>query len=82
MDSNTLRVEAFLKLGGISGWVWKGAKYKLCIYLTCMVYFTFFNNRLLTYRKIYMFNLTVCDQDRLGLFSLVTAYIFVINYQP
>ena len=25
---------------------------------------------------------TVCDQDRLRLFSLVTAYIFVINYQP
>ena len=24
--------------------------------------------------------LTVCDHDRLRLFSLVTAYIFVINY--
>ena len=24
---------------------------------------------------------TVCDQDRLGLFPLVTSYIFVINYQ-
>ena len=25
---------------------------------------------------------TVCDQDRLRLFSLVTAYTVVINYQP
>ena len=52
----------------------------------CMVYFTHFNNRLLTYPKIYMFNLTVCDQDRFRFFSLtfllVTEYIFVINYQP
>ena len=61
MDSNTLRVDAFLKMGGISGWVWKGAKYKLCIYLTCMVYFTYFNNRLPTYPKIYMFNFVIAN---------------------
>ena len=37
-DSNTLRVDAFVKKGGISGLVWKEAKYKLCINLYGLFY--------------------------------------------
>ena len=63
-DSNTLGVDAFCKKGESLVRCERGLNINYAA--ICMVQFTYFNSRLLTYPKIYMFNF-VCDQYRFNL---------------